>query len=446
MKFRNKTILLLLLSTSVGISTINIKASITVAAKRRIAVVSRHRMRPTTYKLKRIKSKNTYAYSARLTQKKFRLATYSNKSFNVTHQEKLRVNGKYRIYYFAKNLAKPNVTGWIWRGYLTKTTPSPLSKTALNRLIASSPDLDPNNKILKLNPNVYRQFAKTFDKQYNVGNFAFPGLFFHDHATIYVENSPLQTVVSAAISKWNTALGADVFSLGNKGNSTLTIRFGNGSDAGWDGLFDGFNIQVDQKHFSDNSYVSSHSLTPRFKEKIRELSAQASQLLLQTNNELSVTQKNFEAQSQHLNAEIQGATSDVQRAQLQQQLDNLKANYQAADQQIKHDYNSQIEQIRQQIKADYQSEQGSSSDTLETNYWITVVTHELGHTLGLYHTPYQSDIMYAPTDNESESTLSPVKYSWNSPKDPNSPKASETATLSTRDIDRAKLTKLLGYW
>lgn len=93
--------------------------------------------------------------------------------------------------------------------------------------------------------------------------------FFHDHATIYVEDSALQSNVNSAIDKWNAALGADVFSIGSKSNSTLTVGFGDGTAAGWDGLFNGTSVQVDQTHFNDQSYVSANTLSPAFQQKIK---------------------------------------------------------------------------------------------------------------------------------------------------------------------------------
>lgn len=424
--------------------------STTAEAKASVKIVWRHKVRPAaTYQMKGIKSKRSYAYSAKLAHKKFQLAKYAHKQFTVTYQQKVKVHGKYRVYYYAKNIVNHKISGWVWRGYLTKASNKQtnlISKSKLNQLISAAPDLQPDKQVLSLNKDVYSKYATIFNKQYNVGNFAAPGVFFHDHATIYVEDSALQSNVNSAIDKWNAALGADVFSIGSKANSTLTVVFGDGTAAGWDGLFNGTSVQVDQTHFNDQSYVSANTLSPAFQQKIKALSDQASQLLANTNAELKANRENYQTQLQQLNSQLNNATSDSQRDQINQQINDLKNHHHITDQQIRNDYNTQLDQIRQQIKDDYNAEQESTSTSLETNYWTTVVIHELGHALGLYHTPYQSDIMYAPTDNESESTPSPVKYSWTEPKDPDATRSYETAELSSRDINRAKLTKLLGYW
>ncbi|GHP13085.1 hypothetical protein YK48G_05100 [Lentilactobacillus fungorum] len=75
-------------------------------------------------------------------------------------------------------------------------------------------------------------------------------------------------------------------------------------------------------------------------------------------------------------------------------------------------------------------------------YWTAVITHELGHSLGLDHTPYANDMMAS----EFESASSDFKYSWNNYKDKQASFAILTDQLSTRDINRAKLTKIIGYW
>lgn len=77
-------------------------------------------------------------------------------------------------------------------------------------------------------------------------------------------------------------------------------------------------------------------------------------------------------------------------------------------------------------------------------YWDGVLAHELGHTLGLDHTGYQADLMYAATSAGNMI----AKYAWQKPveKSINGLDGTEMATITNRDLNRAKLTKLLGYW
>ncbi|WP_367304568.1 M57 family metalloprotease [Lentilactobacillus parabuchneri] len=89
---------------------------------------------------------------------------------------------------------------------------------------------------------------------------------------------------------------------------------------------------------------------------------------------------------------------------------------------------------QQPTSAEYQS--------LYATYWKSVLTHELGHSLGLDHTPYSNDIMAADSGTKSGD----AKYSWDNLKVVNNDFAEFQNQLSTRDINRAKLTKVLGYW
>lgn len=79
-----------------------------------------------------------------------------------------------------------------------------------------------------------------------------------------------------------------------------------------------------------------------------------------------------------------------------------------------------------------------------SQYWTGVIAHELGHTLGLDHTAYQADLMYAAN---SEGNVV-AKYHWSHPIERSSSglDGTEMARISQRDLHRAQLTKQLGYW
>ncbi|PAL01077.1 peptidase M10 [Lentilactobacillus parakefiri] len=95
-----------------------------------------------------------------------------------------------------------------------------------------------------------------------------------------------------------------------------------------------------------------------------------------------------------------------------------------------------------QAMPDGNKPESSDYQALYVKYWESVITHELGHSLGLDHTPYSNDIM----ESDSETKGSDFKYSWSRPIIVNNNFAIFQNKLSSRDINRAHLTKILGYW
>lgn len=473
----NKKVLSSLLIATMAFSTgFLFQQTTPTQAKTSIKVIWRHKTKQTSYKIDKSKAKKAYAYSAKLGSKKFKLAAYANKTFKVSYQQKIRINGKYRLYYYAKNSSNKKIAGWIWRGYLSKVQKTAssssnqsnssatnnnesnnnsnsgvmdnsiaLSAPDLNDLITASPDLDPNSKLLTLSAATYAKYPSTFNTQFNLSQFADSGVFVNHQATIYVADSQLVNYVDTAINNWNNALGRQVFVLGTQANHTLTVKFGDGSAQGWDGLFSGNTVEVDTNNFNDPTYGRSGiSLSPQLAAKLSSISNQSAQLTADTNAQIKKNRTNYENQYAALQQKLASATTSAAKAAVQRQLAVLKSTYEQTDQSLRDSYNDQIEQLRQAVQYAYQDAATSAGNQQITNYWATVIMHELGHALGLYHTPYQNDVMYAPVSDEPDATPSPVKYSWTSPVDPNDPKAYQTGQLSSRDVDRAKLTGALG--
>ncbi|GHP13725.1 hypothetical protein YK48G_11500 [Lentilactobacillus fungorum] len=292
-----------------------------------------------------------YIYSTPKLTKPSHNAKHYPKTIFYAYQQVLvkKATGKNAVYYYVSSQNK-QLRGYIWRGYLKPIAKqqSAMSQKSLIKLINAAADMDPDKSLLGLKQINYQAHENVFDLGYNLLHFS-PQSTFKDHqATIYVTANQLTPYTEAAMTKWNQALGTTVFKLGSKRSHTLTVQFGNGTKEGWDGLYNGKAVYVDQTHFDDPKYPIGY-MNPKLAEQ-------------------------------------------------------------------------------------------TSTD----QYWTGVIAHELGHTLGLDHTGYQEDLMYAP--NSDGNVI--AKYLWKKPiqKSASGLDGTEMATITTRDLDRAKLAKQLGYW
>ncbi|WP_268912272.1 matrixin family metalloprotease [Lentilactobacillus sp. SPB1-3] len=313
-----------------------------------------------------------YIYRTTTLNKKIHNAkNYPKTVFYTSRQVTVKkTNGKKAVYFYVQNKTK-KVKGYIWRGYLvqirkissdktptennndlssTSSTAEPIiSASALDELINKAPDLDPSSAILNLNAREYGTYRNILDKAYNIIQTSPASMFENNTASIYVTNNRLVPYVQQAISKWNNVLNETVFTMGTKGNHTLTVNLVSDDDSGWDGMYDGKAVYVEATRFLNSHYPNAY------------LDPQAASLVN------------------------------------------------------------------------------------PNTYWVGVITHELGHTLGLDHTGYQSDLMFASSSKGSAI----AKYDWQSPVELSSTGldgAESGGNFTSRDIDRAKLAKNLGYW
>ncbi len=453
MNLHKKSLQAILLA-SLGFSVITIHQVIAgndSFAKQRVKVVSKHKLTPASYKINRQKAKKGYAYSAKLATKRFKLANYPKTSFRATYKETLSVNGKKRVYYYIKSTnIKKSVAGWVWHSYLTKSSSakriSITSKKSLESLIKSAPDLQPTSTIRSLPNSIYDKYRSVFNKEYNVGNFSDGGTFDHHTAVIYVTDSDLVQAVSYAINNWNTALGREAFTMGTKSNHTMTVGFNDGSSTDWDGYFSGSSVTINKKMFEDETYaINNLNSTPEIDQQVEAMSAQAADLLNQTNTQINTLKSNFESNYNSLVSKYNSASSS-NRSSIKKQMDNLQSQYDHNVASVKQNYQTKLSKIKGDLATLLNSQKSSIEQLSRLNYWIAVITHEFGHAMGLYHTPYLDDIMYSSSSDEVDTKSVPVKYHWSKAKDNSVVPASATSTLSKRDISRAKLTLKLGYW
>ncbi|WP_367375937.1 M57 family metalloprotease [Lentilactobacillus kefiri] len=387
------------------------------AAKRTVKVV----------KVKKVASKpyratKGYMYnSAKLTKKIHNLKNYKKTTFYSKKRVTVKTSKNKKAYYMYVANKSNKIKGYVYSKYLkpyqpgkttvvktpstsgsgsstntpTKPTePTVISKSDLESLIAASPDLDPTGQLLSLTSEDYQTYASVFDKNFNVGDYAHKGVFNNDQASIYVESQQLVPYVQKAIDKWNSALGTTAFTLGTRENHSMVLGFGDGQIAGWDGVFYGSGIAVDYTSFHDHTYPYGR--------------------LPVSNEPITIT-----------------LTSDDDSTGVG---DGVAAHAASG-----YHYDADVHYVTTTIT-------GVPADLLET-YWVGVITHELGHSLGLDHTPYFQDIMAAQSGTENGQSQENMKYDWTDYKDANGTQGGTmTAKLTQRDIDRAKLTKLLGYW
>ncbi|MDV3518611.1 M57 family metalloprotease [Lentilactobacillus otakiensis] len=381
-------------------------------AKRTVKIVKVQKVASKPYR-----ATKGYMYnSAKLTKKIHNLKNYKNTTFYSKKRVTIKTTQNKKAYYTYVANKSGKIKGYVYSKYLklyqpktittvgiptdpsttqTKPTASKLiSKTDLQSLIDASPDLDPTGQLLSLTAGDYATYQSVFDKNFNVGDYANDGVFNNDQASIYVRSAQLIPYVQKAMDKWNSALGSTVFTLGTAQDHSLTLGFGNGQADGWDGVFDGSGVEVDYVSFHDSTYPYGP-------------------MPLSSSQTISVK----------LSTDDSDGAGDGMAAHVAN-----RVHYDATN----HYLTTTVT--------------GTPSQLLE-NYWVGVITHELGHSLGLDHTPYFGDIMAAQSSVEDGQSQENEKYNWTDYKDSDGTQGGAlTATLSQRDIDRAKLTKLLGYW
>ncbi len=205
---------------------------------------------------------SAYVYnSAELTSKAFNLQSHPKTTFYVTKEDVVqRPSGSHAIYYYIKN-STGTLKGYVWHGFLKGNFDTSVdsnsglyTRQGIINLINKAPDMDPSGSILDLNYLNLFTYSSLLSKSYNLERYATTDVFKNDQAKIYVADAQLLPTVQAAINQWNAALSRNIFSIGTKDDSTITVQFGDGTDAGWAGAFSGNLIQIDQTSFNNPTF------------------------------------------------------------------------------------------------------------------------------------------------------------------------------------------------
>jgi len=358
----------------------------TVQAKTKVSITSKKSISTQKYQIDQSKAKKAYAYKSDMKKKAFKLSSGHSTVFYAKAQETVKVGKSSRLYYYVKSSSNSKMAGWVWHGYLMKPL---MSKSALAKLVASGPDLDPSSTLLKQPSAFYSANRAYLTKEFNMSGQL--TTFKNHQARIYIADPSLKTYTQKAMSVWNKALGRSVFISGTSKKHDLVVT--TKSSKQWDGLNDGSHLYISSNALKDKTYMDSVADTP----EIRALYNQYENVA-----------------DAYKNAPNDSAEKDAYLTQGHTLYDELIAAQKAAA-------------------------------PSATAYWEGVIVHELGHSLGIDHTPYLTDIMYAETSDDGFSSSVNGKYDWSAPKDPSDTRL-EAPSLSDRDIDRAKLGMELGYW
>ncbi|ANZ60196.1 matrixin family metalloprotease [Secundilactobacillus paracollinoides] len=263
------------------------------------------------------------------------------------------------------------------------------TQAALNSAIKKGTDLKPSATILSQPASFYTRYKSSLTKNFNMSKKITT---FHNHKTyVYVKSPSLKTYTTKAMATWNKVLGRKVFVAGTASKHDLVVTTKNAGTA-WDGMNNGKTLTINSNRLNDANYLKNLGN-----------SAKTRSLTTQYKNSLSKYSK----------------------------LTNNKARVAYYSTVVKN-YNALLAAKK-------------SAAPTKTNYWSAIMVHELGHSLGLNHTPYLTDIMYAEKSNNGLTSAVNGKYAWSSAKDPKSTRLMKPA-VSSRDVSRAKLGMKLGFW
>ncbi|MCH5464614.1 matrixin family metalloprotease [Levilactobacillus tujiorum] len=254
---------------------------------------------------------------------------------------------------------------------------------ATSTVTAQAASVTPSAKTLKKSNSYYRKHAKSFGKKYKFAYNAQTALKKNGKATVWIntKDAKLKSSVKIAMNYWNKKLGKKEFVQGSKKHHTLTFSVskapatkGDQSDAWW--TPSNKQLQVRWSYYQAETKNIGVAMTNQLNDAFYNKYA-----------------KTIEAQAKS-NLTAKGITS--------------------ADSDYQTEFNTEAQKVEKSLPAYATLEKEVKGvNTVAKNgrmyEYASTIAHELGHVMGLNHSPNRADLMYFESGSNNVYSYKKVK-------------------------------------